>query len=149
MGSTKLHSKIMEDLNNIPKESFILEEGKDQMPADTPKRVSSSPMIMIANPSNSCGLIENYDYTKNIKMYIEQEKLRMIVNASRHGITEEMIEKMLSEQNVNDFYIENIKIRLGIVDKKPERIRKPVNQTTANNNNNNNEKKPHGGSGDE
>jgi hypothetical protein len=91
-------------------------------------------MIMIANPSNACGLIDNYDYFKNIKMYIEQEKLRMIVNASRHGITEEMIEKMLSEQNVNDFYIENIKIRLGVIDKKPERIRKPVNQPSLSDN---------------
>lgn len=46
---------------------------KDSIPADTPKRVSSSPMIMIANPnpSGKIGIIENYDYTKNIKMYIE------------------------------------------------------------------------------
>lgn len=37
-----------------------------------------------------------------------------------------MIEKLLKEQNVNDFYLENIKARLGIVDKKPERVRKTI-----------------------
>ena len=46
--------------------------------------------------------------------------------AMREGITEETIEKLLKEQNVNDFYIENIKTRLGIVEKKPERVRKTV-----------------------
>lgn len=30
-------------------------------------------------------------------MYIEQEKLRMISNAAQVGITEEQIEKLLSE----------------------------------------------------
>lgn len=70
----------------------------------------------------------NFDYTKNIKMFIEQEKLRMIGQAMQLGIKEEDIEKLLSEQNVNDFQIENIKVRLGIVDKKPERVRKTVKQ---------------------
>ena len=32
----------------------------------------------------------------------------------------------MKEQNVNDFYLENIKARLGIVDKKPERVRKTI-----------------------
>lgn len=43
-----------------------MEEGKE----DEPKRVSSSPMIIQIN-SGQCGTIENYDYTKNIKLYIE------------------------------------------------------------------------------
>ena len=63
---------------------------------------------------------------KNIRLYIEQEKLRMMSYGARHGIAEETIEKLLREQNVSDFYIENIKVRLGIKDVKPERIRKPV-----------------------
>ena len=54
----------------------------------------------------------------------------MIGYASREGITEETIEKLLTEQNVNDFFIENIKVRLGIIDKKPERVRKTVRVTT-------------------
>lgn len=52
----------------------------------------------------------------------------MIASASQQGIAEERITTLLSEQNVNDFFIENIKHRLGIVDVKPERVRKPVNK---------------------
>jgi len=37
-----------------------------------------------------------------------------------------MIEKLIAEENVSDLYLENIKIRLGIVEKKPERIKKPI-----------------------
>lgn len=109
------------------KDNNINDNLMSAIPADTPKRISSSPMIMIGG-AGVCGLIENFNYTKNIKMFLEQEKLRMIVHASKQGITEETIEKLLSEQNVNDFYIENIKIRLGLVDKKPERVKKPVNK---------------------
>jgi hypothetical protein len=87
-------------------------------------------MIMVNAPAvnqhEQCGLIENFDYRKNIMLYIEQEKLRMICNAQRAGISEETVEQLLTEQNVNDFFIENIKIRLGIVEKKPERVRKPI-----------------------
>ena len=59
-------------------------------------------------------------------MFIEQEKIKLITQALSLGISEKQIEQLLDEQNVNDFYIENIKARLGIVDKKPERIRKPI-----------------------
>ena len=92
---------------------------------DEPKRIKSSPNIMLGS-AGMVGTIENYDYAKNIKLYIEQEKLRMLGVAQRAGISEEMIEKLLKEQNVNDFYLENIKTRLGIVDKKPERVRKTI-----------------------
>ena len=92
---------------------------------DEPKRIKSSPNIMLAT-GGMVGTIDNYDYTKNIKLYIEQEKLRMMGVALRAGIAEELIEKLLKEQNVNDFYLENIKARLGIVDKKPERVRKTI-----------------------
>lgn len=57
----------------------------------------------------------------------------MICNAQRQGITEDTIEKLLEEQNVNDFFIENIKVRLGIVEQKPERIRKPVKPKVSSN----------------
>lgn len=50
----------------------------------------------------------------------------MIGYAMQSGIKEEDIEKLLIEQNVNDFQIENIKVRLGIVEKKPERQRKTM-----------------------
>jgi hypothetical protein len=55
----------------------------------------------------------------------------MICNAQRVGISEEQIDKLLDEQNVSDFFIENIKSRLGIVDKKPERVKKPVNKQSS------------------
>ncbi len=45
------------------------EDNKDDE-ADTPRRVKSSPMIIIPNNQN-VGDIENFDYTKNIKLYIE------------------------------------------------------------------------------
>jgi hypothetical protein len=44
---------------------------------DELKRVNSSPSLMLGM-TGSCGLIENYDYTKNIKMFLEMEKLRLI-----------------------------------------------------------------------
>ena len=44
---------------------------------DEPKRIKSSPNIMLGS-AGMVGTIENYDYTKNIKLYIEQEKLRML-----------------------------------------------------------------------
>jgi hypothetical protein len=45
----------------------------------------------------------------------------LISEAERFGITREDIERLINESNVNDFYIENIKIRLGIKEVKPER----------------------------
>jgi hypothetical protein len=53
--------------------------------------------------------------------YIEIEKERLISEAERFSITREDIERLINENNVNDFYIENIKIRLGIKEVKPER----------------------------
>jgi len=32
------------------------------------------------------------------------------------------VERLLNEENVSDFYLENIKVRLGIEEKKPERV---------------------------
>eukprot|EP00347_Sterkiella_histriomuscorum_P022325 403330878 len=144
----KQQPRFLEDLQNLERDSFVMheetpkqfqknnlenQEAKEtllqQSPGDEPKRVSSSPMIMVGlNPTGQCGLIENFDYTKNIKLFIEQEKLRMICQAQKHGIEESTIDQLLQEQNVNDFFIENIKARLGIVDKKPERVKKPVNK---------------------
>ena len=33
----------------------------------------------------------------------------------------------MADENISDFNLANLKVRLGIVDKKPERVRKPVN----------------------
>jgi hypothetical protein len=53
-------------------------------------------------------------------MFIEQEKLLMISQESlvKAGVTEEMIDKLLSEKNIADFSPDSIKHWLGIVDKK-------------------------------
>jgi hypothetical protein len=48
----------------------------------------------------------------------------MIGNAMQQGISDDVVEKLLNETNVNDFCIDNIKVRLGIVEKKPERVKK-------------------------
>ena len=50
----------------------------------------------------------------------------MIGQAIKAGIPEENVEKLLSEENVSDFYLENLKIRLGIIEKKPERATRKV-----------------------
>lgn len=42
--------------------------------------------MIILGDKDSIGTIENYDYTKNIKLYVQQEKLRMIGFAQREGI---------------------------------------------------------------
>ena len=64
------------------------------------------------------------DYAKNIKLYIEQERLKLISYAGINGIKEEDMEKLLMEQNINDFSLENLKIRMGIIEKRPDRMRK-------------------------
>jgi hypothetical protein len=53
-------------------------------------------MILLGN-NGLVGNIIDFDYTKNIKLYLEQEKLRMIGHALKQGISEETIEKLLKE----------------------------------------------------
>ena len=62
---------------------------------------------------------EPINYKKNIQMYIQQERLRVTCQAINIGIKEEDVDKLLIEENVSDLYLENIKIRLGIIEKKP------------------------------
>ena len=65
-------------------------------------------------------------------MYIQQERLRLICQGVQAGIDEAAIEKLLNDENVSDYYLENLKIRLGIIEKKPERApRKTVVPPTA------------------
>ena len=55
----------------------------------------------------------------------------MIGQAYQVGIPEEQVEKLLAEENVSDFYLDNLKIRLGIIEKRPERAtRKIVKEET-------------------
>lgn len=67
---------------------------------------------------------EELDYAKNIKLFIEQERLKLISYASINGIPEEEVEKFLKEQNINDFNLDNLKIRLGIIEEKKPRVKK-------------------------
>ena len=65
------------------------------------------------------------DYAKNIKLYIEQEKLKLISYASINGIPEEKVEEFLKDNNINDYSLEGLKVRLGIIEK-PERKKKTL-----------------------
>ena len=54
-------------------------------------------------------------------MFLEQERFRVMQEASRIGIEEEQIDRLLSEGRVLDYSRESIKHKLGIKDPKPER----------------------------
>jgi len=65
--------------------------------------------------------VENYNYRKNVYLFIQQERIRLIGEATSLGIKDQDIEEYLSNNKINDFYLENLKARLGIVEKKPPR----------------------------
>ena len=43
------------------------------------------------------------------------------------------MDEILKNKKISDFYIENLKIRLGIIEKKPERIRKSAQKVNQEN----------------
>jgi hypothetical protein len=55
-------------------------------------------------------------YQKAILMYIEQEQMRLIEEADKAGISQGDIDKLIHSGNLSDYYIENAKIRLGIIE---------------------------------
>jgi hypothetical protein len=57
-------------------------------------------------------------------MYIEQEQMRLIEEAGKAGITQGDIDKLIHSGNLSDYYIENAKIRLGIIEQKPPRVQR-------------------------
>ena len=65
--------------------------------------------------------VENFNYRKNIYLFIQQERIRLIGEASAQAINEKDVEEYLSNNKINDYYLDNLKARLGIVEKKPPR----------------------------
>lgn len=65
--------------------------------------------------------LQPMNYKKNIYSYLSQQRALLIKEALAIGITEQAIEDLLNLENVNDLQLDNIKIRLGIIDKKPVR----------------------------
>lgn len=96
-------------------EEIVVRHQEEEKGGETPQ-MNTSPSGMGA-PIN----FDPVNYKKNILMYIHLERLRITCEAVAAGIQEETIETLLKEENVNDFYLDNIKVRLGIIDKKPER----------------------------
>ena len=70
---------------------------------------------------------------------IEQERLKVIGQAIQAGIDEATIENFLKNDNINDSYIENIKIRMGIKVPKPVRVKKPIKSQSSNTSNSSNQ----------
>ena len=72
--------------------------------------------------------LQPMNYKKNIYSYLSQQRALLIKEALAIGITEQAIEDLLNLENVNDLQLDNIKIRLGIIDKKP--VRQPRKTST-------------------
>lgn len=64
---------------------------------------------------------------KNIQMYIHQEKIRLTSEANAVGIKDSEIERYFTLNKVKDFYLENLKVNMGIIEKKPERPPRKTN----------------------
>ena len=82
---------------------------------------------MVMSPSGGMAIpkvfisVENFNYRKNIYLFIQQERIRLIGEASAQAIKEKDVEEYLSINKINDYYLDNLKARLGIVEKKPPR----------------------------
>jgi hypothetical protein len=82
---------------------------------------------MVMSPSGGMAIpkvfisVENFNYRKNIYLFIQQERIRLIGEASAQAIKEKDVEEYLSNNKINDYYLDNLKARLGIVEKKPPR----------------------------
>ena len=57
---------------------------------------------------------EETDYREKIHMIIEMEKLKLVTCAIREGISEQDVDRVLQEENLPDYDLENLKLRLGI-----------------------------------
>jgi len=64
--------------------------------------------------------------TQNIKLFIEQEKLKLITHAVGQGINEQQVEDYLKNNVVCDTYLNNLKVRMGVVEKKAPRVKKSL-----------------------
>ena len=79
---------------------------------------------MVMSPSGGMAIpkvfisVENFNYRKNIYLFIQQERIRLIGEASAQAIKEKDVEEYLSINKINDYYLDNLKARLGIVEKK-------------------------------
>jgi len=69
---------------------------------------------------------DEYDYRQKIKLFVEMEKLKLISLAMQAGIPEADVDKLLSEENVPDYDLDNLKTRLGIEVVKKKRSKKVV-----------------------
>ena len=82
---------------------------------------------MVMSPSGGMAIpkvfisVENFNYRKNIYLFIQQERIRLIGEASAQAIKAKDVEEYLSNNKINDYYLDNLKARLGIVEKKPPR----------------------------
>ena len=70
---------------------------------------------------------ETFDYKRTITNFIEMERLKLITYAVAAGIDEAAVDKLLEEENIPDYDLENLKSRLGIKKEKKARVAKPIN----------------------
>ena len=68
---------------------------------------------------------EEHDYREKLRLFIEMEKLKLISLAAMSGIPDDQVENYLNEENVPDYDLDNLKVRLGIDDGKKKKKSRP------------------------
>ena len=137
MGASNIMSTMNMNSEDIPymKNNMNFLKFQSTLNIIEEEKGGESPKVMGMSPSGGMVIpkvfisVENFNYRKNIYLFIQQERIRLIGEAIAHGIKEQDVEEYLSNNKMNDLYFDNLKGRLGIVDKKPPRT--PRKKTLA------------------